>query len=210
MDFQLVIVKGRSQSAVLKLADGVTTVGRQDDCELRIKSSQVSRRHCQLFEKKGMLLVKDLGSSNGVFVNGKKIAEQHVLEPGDEMTIGQVTFRVEKIGEVPPARPVAEPVAAKSPGDTSISDALIDDGSEPEFEIDFDEEPAVESGPAPAPAAAVAAAPPVMEPPPATKPAPAPELAPAPEPEPLAKDEAPAMADDAVADFLLNIKFEDE
>ena len=73
MDFQLVVVKGRSHSGALKLADGVTTVGRQDDCELRIKSSQVSRRHCQLFEKKGLLLVKDLGSSNGVFVNGKRI-----------------------------------------------------------------------------------------------------------------------------------------
>ena len=81
MDFELLVVRGRSASEALKLADGVTTVGRQDECQIRIKSSQVSRRHCELFEKKGLLLVKDLGSSNGTFVNGKKIQGQQVLEP---------------------------------------------------------------------------------------------------------------------------------
>src|SRR5205823_10478286 len=64
MDYQLQVVRGRSASAVLKLTDGLTTVGRHDDCQIRIKSSQVSRRHCELFEKKGLLLVKDLSSSN--------------------------------------------------------------------------------------------------------------------------------------------------
>src|SRR5438093_1150473 len=82
-----------------------TTVGRQEDCQLRIRSSQVSRKHCQLFEKKGLLIVKDLGSSNGTLVNGKKIEEQRVLEPGDELMIGQVTFKVEKSGG--PASPAA-------------------------------------------------------------------------------------------------------
>ena len=120
MDFQLVVTRGRSASPSLKLVDGTTTVGRQDDCQLRIASSQVSRRHCQLFEHKGFLLVKDLGSSNGTFVNGKKIAEQRVLEAGDELGIGPVKFRVEKTA---PAAlvPTAPP---KPAGDTAIVDAI--------------------------------------------------------------------------------------
>lgn len=205
MDFQLVVVKGRSQANAFKLADGITTVGRQDDCELRIKSSQVSRRHCQLFEKKGMLMVKDLGSSNGVFVNGKRINEQQVLEPGDEITIGQVTFRVEKLGQ--PASTVAKPMPAKA-GDTAITDAIIDDSSDEEFEIDFDEEPAKPApkpAPAPVPAPAVAVVP-VKPIPPSAAPIPTPTPAPA----PVVEENSTPMADDAVADFLLNIKLDDD
>ena len=82
MDFQLLVVRGRSASEALKLEDGVTTVGRHDDCQIRIKSSQVSRRHCELFEKKGLLLVKDLSSANGTLVNGKMFLDV-TKEPGD-------------------------------------------------------------------------------------------------------------------------------
>ena len=99
MDFQLVVLRGRSATTALKLGEGVTTAGRHDDCQLRIKSSEVSRRHCQFFEKNGMLLVKDLGSSNGTMLNGKKIEGQRVLEPGDELSIGPVKLRVEKVGQ---------------------------------------------------------------------------------------------------------------
>src|SRR5438270_13880165 len=117
MDFELLIVQGRSATNTIKLNDGVTTIGRHDECQLRIKSSQVSRKHCELFEKKGLLLVKDLGSSNGTYVNGKRIQEQRVLEPGDELTVGQVTLKVAKAGVAPP--PTAPPSAPK-PGDTAI------------------------------------------------------------------------------------------
>src|SRR5882724_7686776 len=133
MDYQLVIVRGRGATETIKLGDGVTTVGRQDDCQLRIKSSQVSRKHCEIFEKKGLLLVKDLGSSNGTYVNGKRIQDQRVLEPGDELTIGQVKLKVSKVGEAPPPTP-ARPVS--KPGDTSVVEAVsaVEDD---EFEIEF-------------------------------------------------------------------------
>src|SRR3954468_7952316 len=143
MDFQLMIVRGRGASETIKLGDGVTTVGRHDDCQLRIKSSQVSRKHCEIFEKKGLLLVKDLGSSNGTYVNVKRIQEQRVLEPGDELTIGQIKLKVSKLGEAPPPAPSKPPL---KPGDTAVVEAVsaVEDD---EFEIEFDEDPA------PAPAA---------------------------------------------------------
>jgi predicted component of type VI protein secretion system len=138
MDFQLLVVRGRSASEALKLLDGVTTVGRHDECQIRIKSSQVSRRHCELFEKKGLLLVKDLASANGTFVNGKKIQTQQVLEPGDELTVGQVTLRVAKIGEAPPVHAPSSPPA----GDTAVIEAIpVSAEDDDEFEIDFDDEP---------------------------------------------------------------------
>src|SRR3954464_14768980 len=121
MDFQLVIVRGRSASATIRLAGGATPVGRHDDCQLRIKSSQVSRKHCELFEKKGLLLIKDLGSANGTYVNGKRVQGQLVLEPGDELTIGGIKLKVAKIGEAPPPPP-SKP--ATKPGDTAVVEAI--------------------------------------------------------------------------------------
>ena len=73
MNYVLQVVRGRSASTTLKLTDNVTSLGRHDDCVIRIKSSQVSRRHCELFEVGGQLMLRDLGSSNGTFVNGKRV-----------------------------------------------------------------------------------------------------------------------------------------
>ncbi len=208
MDFQLVVIKGRAATTALKLQDGVTTAGRQDDCHLRIRSSQVSRKHCELFEKHGLLLVKDLGSSNGTFVNGKKIDGQRVMEPGDELAIGPITFRIEKIGQPAPPRPAAAPAAAKSPGDTDLTGAIGVAEAVPaddDFEIEFDETPSsfgsedlgfeIEIDDAP-----TALAEPEEKPAPA-KPAAAKAKEPEPKPEPV--------ADDAIADFLSGIKLDD-
>jgi predicted component of type VI protein secretion system len=191
MDFQLVVLRGRSATTALKLGDGVTTAGRHDDCQLRIKSSGVSRRHCQFFEKNGLLLVKDLGSSNGTMLNGKKIEGQRVLEPGDELVIGPVKLRVEKIGQAPAAGKAA---AAPKPGDTAIPTPTVTPGAAPdEFEIDFDD------GLTPMPEEKTVAVKPAAKPvPAATK---------APEPEPAADE---PIADDAIADFLLDLKLDDD
>lgn len=186
MDYQLVVLKGRSDAKALKLSNGITVLGRQQDCQLRIVSSDVSRKHCQLFEQAGKLVVVDLGSSNGTFVNGKKISGQQALNPGDILSLGKVKFRVEKGGT--------------KPADTAVAEAaLLDDdsGDEVEFEIDFDEDESstaiADEGTAEAQAVAPAAAP-------------APEAAKkAPEP-----DKAPEIGEEAVADFLLGIDLDDE
>jgi predicted component of type VI protein secretion system len=206
MDFQLVVLRGRSATTALKLGDGVTTAGRHDDCQLRIKSSEVSRRHCQFFEKNGMLLVKDLGSSNGTFHNGKRIEGQRVLEPGDELTVGPVKLRVEKIGQ--PAAAKAAPVsAAPKPGDTAVPTPTVTPGAaSDEFEIDFDDDLTATSD-----ENTVAISPPNK---PAQAAAPAPAAKPAaPAAKPVA-GELPAteepIADDAIADFLLDLKIDDD
>jgi pSer/pThr/pTyr-binding forkhead associated (FHA) protein len=193
MGFLLVVVRGRSKAAAHKLGAGTTVAGRQEGCQLQIKSSQVSRRHCELFEKKGLLLVKDLGSSNGTFVNGERIDGQRVLEPGDELTIGNVVFRVERSDVPGEARKSAETAVVEgvplSNGDESSAEEVIP----------LDDEATVHITPAPKAPAATAAA--------AARPAAAPSPAPPPPPEP---DEGPELGEDAVADFLLNIELDDE
>jgi len=187
MDHQLLVVRGRSASEIIKLEEGVTIVGRHDECHLKIKSSQVSRQHCHLFEKKGHLLVKDLGSANGTFVNGKRVKEQQVLEPGDELTIGDVQLRVERIGQPSAAVPQAR---ATSKVETAIvSSPPVPAADVDDFEIDFGEAPdEPTSAPSPTPPAKA-------NPKSATKSEPEPD---------------PVIGDDAVADFLSTIQLDDE
>ncbi len=196
MDYQLVIVRGRSNSKAIKLADGVTTVGRQDECQIRIKSSQVSRRHCELFEKKGLLLVKDLGSSNGTYVNGARIKDQRVLEPGDELTLGQIKLKVAKVDEAVPSASVSKPGATASVEPITVGGAFDD-----AFRIDFGDESAPVLPTAPKNDQKQAEA----EPAPAVAATKAPASQPIPEREPES-----TAADDAVADFLLTIKIDED
>jgi pSer/pThr/pTyr-binding forkhead associated (FHA) protein len=107
---------------------------------IRIKSSQVSRRHCELFEIGGQLMLRDLGSSNGTFVNGKRVVGEQSLKHGDELTVGAVTFRVAALGQPASALP-ASPASRPKAGDTAVVDAVeIDDGDDgEEFEMEFDD-----------------------------------------------------------------------
>jgi pSer/pThr/pTyr-binding forkhead associated (FHA) protein len=116
----------------------VTSVGRHNDCLIRIKSAQVSRRHCELFELDGKLHIRDLGSSNGTFVNGKRVTGQHALKPGDELTVGAVTLRVATLGQPGPAQ--LEPRPKAKAGDTAVVDAVPVGADDEEFEMEFDED----------------------------------------------------------------------
>jgi predicted component of type VI protein secretion system len=207
MNYVLQVVRGRSASTTLKLADGVTSIGRHDDCLIRIKSSQVSRRHCELFEASDKLTIRDLGSSNGTFVNGKKVTGQQALKPGDELTVGAVTLRVAKIGQaaVAPASPISKPKAA----DTAVLDAITaePEPEQEEFEMEFDDgdpEPEVEGIPLLDDDAAKPA-----------KPKPAATAATAtasatPASGNASSSQAEPKEDDAVAQFLLDLKLDDE
>ena len=90
-------------------------VGRREDCGLRIPTADVSRQHCEIVLKGSELIVRDLGSSNGTYVNGKRVAEAKLLA-GDKVSIGPIIFIVQVNGM--PAKsfnkaPVApQPVAA--------------------------------------------------------------------------------------------------
>jgi len=70
-------------------------LGRGQSVGLQIDDRWLSRRHCTLdLDDAGMLVVRDLGSRHGTFVNGQQIAESR-LAPGDELCIGLSHFLAE-------------------------------------------------------------------------------------------------------------------
>ena len=69
------------------------TIGRGGDVQVRLDDPYVSRCHCQIEEMEGVLVVRDLGSKNGTYVNGCLITEA-LLMPGHELSMGETRFLV--------------------------------------------------------------------------------------------------------------------
>jgi predicted component of type VI protein secretion system len=217
MNYVLQIVRGRSEANTLKLIDGVNSIGRHDDCLIRIRSAQVSRRHCELYEDGGRLMLRDLGSSNGTFVNGKRVLGQQSLKAGDVLTIGGVTLRVEPITVA--AKSDAQPAQGSLRPDTAELDALpvADDDLElEEFEIAIEDEPQhidiipLDDEPEPAPPKKA-----VKQPPQAPAPSPSAEKSKSSgEDKTIAEPDKPASRspedEDAVAQFLMDLKLDED
>jgi len=69
-------------------------IGRAPECELVLKDSRVSRRHARLHARNGVLVLTDLGSSNGTRVNGHRVTEL-VLGAGDRIEVGDTSLVIE-------------------------------------------------------------------------------------------------------------------
>ena len=72
----------------------LTIVGRHQNCDAKIGSPRVSRRHCCLALDGETLVVRDLSSSNGTWINGRRI-EDGLLRHGDELAIAHLRYRFE-------------------------------------------------------------------------------------------------------------------
>ena len=71
---------------------GTVVLGRSRSCDLRIGGSDASRRHAEILGDPDGFLLRDLGSTNGTFVNGAKITKQF-LRDGDEVRIGEARMK---------------------------------------------------------------------------------------------------------------------
>jgi hypothetical protein len=78
----------RYQAHDLEIPEGDFVIGRSPECQLALDDARVSRRHAVLRATPSGVLVEDLGSRNGVSVNGVKIAGQQLCTDGDRVTIG--------------------------------------------------------------------------------------------------------------------------
>lgn len=126
MDVNLILLKKNNSQKAFSLSSGITVIGRRHDCDLRIPLMSVSRRHCQLNRDEGVLKIRDLGSRNGTYLNGKRIDEA-VIQAGDYIEVGPLKFVLQIDGE---PKDIAEPELAAQvlPQESaSTSDSAADD-----------------------------------------------------------------------------------
>ena len=71
----------------------ILLVGRHHECDVQIELRKISRRHCCIAQVNDYLMVRDLGSTNGVRLNGTRITEARLAEQ-DILTIGTLRYRV--------------------------------------------------------------------------------------------------------------------
>ena len=106
MEIKLVMFKNDGQRKDFPVSGPITAIGRGEDCGLRVPLLSVSRRHCELSLTDQGIKVKDMGSSNGTYVNNKRISGEMVLKAGDRIAVGPVVFTVQIDGWPEEIRPV--------------------------------------------------------------------------------------------------------
>jgi pSer/pThr/pTyr-binding forkhead associated (FHA) protein len=96
MQVKLLVLNGSHSGKEIAIKDEKFLVGRSDECQLRPKSESISRKHCVFVQKEGRVLLADLKSRNGTFINEVRLEPEKakVLRSGDHIRIGQLDFQI--------------------------------------------------------------------------------------------------------------------
>jgi len=137
---RLVILSEGMAGKVHELAVEKTTIGRVDGNTFPIPEGSISSHHCEILLRGSEIIVHDLQSTNGTFVNGNQVTGEAVLKPGTILRLGQVELRVEDNAAARPAVPVkngnAGP-AKKMPDETMVITQGVQLGKEPSTTINL-------------------------------------------------------------------------
>lgn len=87
--FQLVMRQGPTPGATFSLEGDQLIIGRDSASGVAINDAEVSRKHARLTFQGGKYVLEDLGSTNGTFVNGQRLANPVVLKSGDVISLGE-------------------------------------------------------------------------------------------------------------------------
>lgn len=93
MKLSLVMVTAEGTAREFPVPSLPVTIGRAEDAKVRIPLASISRKHAELLDDDDELVVKDLGSSNGTYVNGERVKRRELV-PGDLLCVGPVVFVV--------------------------------------------------------------------------------------------------------------------
>ncbi|HTO98751.1 MAG TPA: FHA domain-containing protein [Myxococcales bacterium] len=101
------LLDGVSANFIVKGPNGVekaypmraisVTVGRSDQCDIAVKDSSMSGRHAEISKINGEIRVKDMGSANGIWLNGERVEDVELFD-GDVLRLGQTSIRVDVVG----------------------------------------------------------------------------------------------------------------
>ena len=107
---KLIIEDDEGKTTVVPLNRDEVTVGRKEGNTIRLTERNVSRRHARILRHNGTVFVEDLGSYNGVKVNGNRIAGRVAVAEGDRIQIGDylLGIKVDRTAEMPAADPFAD------------------------------------------------------------------------------------------------------
>lgn len=97
----------------VEVADGLT-IGRIESCDLVLEDHKVSRRHARVIVDHGVVEIEDLGSSNGVLLNGRAV-QRHILRSGDKLRIGTTDLAYTRVDPVAVSSPEVSSPAVSSP-----------------------------------------------------------------------------------------------
>jgi pSer/pThr/pTyr-binding forkhead associated (FHA) protein len=139
MDAELIVVGGKASKGAVSLKLP-TVIGRSRQATLTVAHPMVSRRHAELFETNGLLMIRDLGSLNGTRIEGKRIKEAP-LPPDAEFTIGPLTFQAKYEYKGDLSKLPATVPAEETGGDADTTEVW---GESPDFEL-VDDEPSAKA-----------------------------------------------------------------
>ncbi len=125
MHVKLKILRGSSAGKVVTIRGPRFDIGRSEECNLRVNSDAISRRHCEISVNDTNVRIRDLGSRNGTYVNGERIEGEQELQMGDQLRVGPLEFLVTF---VQPAKAEASEKAAATtkPRGISSDDQMAD------------------------------------------------------------------------------------
>lgn len=95
MNCMLVLISERIHES-LPVSEGFIDIGRESDNDIQLLDESVSRHHCKISNMPSVCSIEDLNSSNGTFINGKRIVSAS-LKHGDEIRLGNCVLRFEEV-----------------------------------------------------------------------------------------------------------------
>jgi pSer/pThr/pTyr-binding forkhead associated (FHA) protein len=103
---RLVILSEGFTGKAHELTVDKTTIGRVEDNTFPIPEASVSGHHCEVLRRGAEIIVHDLNSTNGTFLNGRQVTGEAVIKPGQILRLGQVELRLEDAGaeKAPPKK----------------------------------------------------------------------------------------------------------
>jgi pSer/pThr/pTyr-binding forkhead associated (FHA) protein len=139
MKVNLVVAEGVHQGKVIPIKLAQFVIGRDPQCHLRPSSASISKRHCVLLVDANKVMLRDLDSTNGTFVNDEPLKGQVEVHHADRLKIGPLLFtlQVERTPSVATPTPMpATVVPAEEDPDAAFADMLLEgsgegDGSAP-------------------------------------------------------------------------------
>jgi pilus assembly protein CpaF len=156
MPFSVILTEKGGATQRLDFDSEEITIGRVDENDICLPKGNISKKHTKIVVKDGKIIVLDLKSTNGTYVNGKKLAGPQVITPTDKVYIGDFILNVE-----PPESPEAPEAIEELPAEDA--DSPTPDPAEPaqeyegeeatrreEYPEELEPEPLVETAPEPA------------------------------------------------------------